>query len=528
MNPSEQSESTFGLQSDRLVALLNIGADAQPDASRPASVDGSEEYSSESPGGDDLLRIVLGPLYKDYEVLAELPRGGQAVVYKAIHRPTGQKVALKILSPNLRGSVKARRAFEREVDLVASLQHPGIVTLHNSGVGQGQYYFSMAYIHGQRLDDYCRQRDLDLQQRVGMLREVCQAVTYAHQRGVIHRDLKPSNILVDEHGAPKVVDFGLAKSADLLSGPHSLTGEIKGTTQYMAPEQAAGRPDQIDVRSDVYALGVMMYELFTGRLPYDVGESTLEGLRVIQEAEPMRPRQFLPRFDRDLEAIVLKAIAKERERRYQSAGELAADLDHWRTGRPVQAQPINTFYVLRKLVGRHRIAAVVCGLLLVIFLGFASSGWYFYRQARQAQAVSRQAGRFMAWTNTLSPEIVFVEFMAKWQQDRAHEAASVLPYFTKGTRERVAMQFLLDDRAPEDKQEAFRAAIGREHRWFADYCLGEDYLKRGQAAEALASYQQAYAHLRSIKDVRRTRFEQFIANHLQARLLSLSPSGESP
>jgi serine/threonine protein kinase len=231
-----------------------------PSGAKAAHVTSDGAESATLPG--DRTRKPVGEAASDmtfagYQILDELPRGGQAVVYKAVQKATKMKVALKVLPPGLSASARARHYFRREVELAASLNHPNIVAIHDSGIVYGQYYFSMEYIHGKSLDDYLRANALSLRDKMVLFGKMCDAMTHAHQRGVIHRDLKPSNILVDERCEPHIVDFGLAKSAGSLNAMSettlipSITGQIKGTAAYMSPEQAAGRSDLVDVRTDV-------------------------------------------------------------------------------------------------------------------------------------------------------------------------------------------------------------------------------------------------------------------------------------
>ena len=215
------------------------------------------------------------------------------------------------------------------------------------------------------------------ERRVVLFNKICDAMTHAHQRGVIHRDLKPSNILVDDRGEPHVLDFGLAKAATSWTrntengSMPTMTGHLKGTVEYMSPEQAIGRSDLTDVRTDVYSLGVVLYLLLTEEFPYDVSGSIAETLDNIQNADPVRPRHIVSRFDSDVEAILLKSLAKDRAERYQSAAELYQDLKRWLEGFPIVAKSVSSLYLFRKIISRHRYTSSVVGLLVLIVLSFS-------------------------------------------------------------------------------------------------------------------------------------------------------------
>ena len=361
-----------------------------------SSAVGDESPTRSMPGVSDRLAGAgvsgkdTSPGFENYEILQELPQGGQAIVYKAIHKPTKTHVAIKILLPTLVASTRARYYFEREAELIASLDHPNIVKIRDSGIIHGQYFFVMEYIKGQPLYRYVEAQNLSFRQRIILFNKICEAVTYAHQQGIIHRDLKSANVLIDERGEPHILDFGLAKAIGLSElarkdAMPTITGQWAGSLSNMSPEQAAAKPELIDVRTDVYALGMMLYHILTGQDPYDVTGPVLEVLRNIQEAEPVRPSKIIRKFDPDIEAILLTALAKDRAQRYQSVASLQSDIENWLAGRPISVRSISTLYLMRKVIARHRYVAAVVGLLLVIIFSFSFVSFNLYLTARAAQ-----------------------------------------------------------------------------------------------------------------------------------------------
>ncbi len=264
--------------------------------------------------------------------------GGQAEVFEAFQESTTQRVAIKILRETPDQSATARKQFRREIELLAQVKHPNIITIHEAGeTTDGRLFFAMEFVGGTDLRTYIREHRLCLTQMLALFIEVCEAVNHLHERGIVHRDLKPENILVDESGRVKVLDLGLARPRALPELMNA--GGWAGTLPYLSPEQTRPQNNEIDSRSDVYSLGVVLYELLTGRYPYPITGSVEEVFDRIRHTPPIRPRKRWNRkaipyslvdrrcpIDTELESVVLKALAKEREGRYSSAGELGKNV----------------------------------------------------------------------------------------------------------------------------------------------------------------------------------------------------------
>tara|TARA_R110002111_G_scaffold262289_1_gene337787 strand:+ start:66770 stop:68467 length:1698 start_codon:yes stop_codon:yes gene_type:complete len=286
--------------------------------------------------------------FGNYELLEELGRGGMGVVYKARQKDLNRIVALKTILSNQFASEEEVRRFYLEAQAAGRLQHPHIVPIHEVGQHLGQHYFTMDYISGGSLANH-RAKQLsetaqtDFYQVASLMLQVSQAVQYLHSKDIIHRDLKPSNILIDENGMAHVTDFGLAKIFDVLhtdsaDEARTQSGMIVGTPGYMSPEQAAGQLADISARSDIFCLGTILYELLTGVSPFKQN-SPLDSLVYVIEGEPPLPHTHNARIPYHLELICLKCLEKDPDLRYQTAGELADDLEHFIAGEPIQAQP---------------------------------------------------------------------------------------------------------------------------------------------------------------------------------------------
>lgn len=352
-----------------------------------------------------------------YAIEGELGQGGMGKVYRARELATKRTVALKVMLAGRHADARQRRRFEREVEIAAALQHPHIARLYASGLHEGRHWFAMEYVEGVTLGAYVEREHPALVELLALFARICHAVNHAHQRGIMHRDLKPGNILVDERAQPHVLDFGLAKLADQMAGGHedsiSLVGEVAGTPAYMSPEQTKGDPSRIDIRSDVYSLGVILYRLLTGRSPYDEPRASAradppkartlpELLRAINEAEPPPPRRVDKEIPSEVEAITLKALRKDPAERYQTAGELARDVEAYLAGDVVTAKRGSGWYTLRKTALRYKrlagaIAAVVVlslGLGLTMSALFAKKVIEYRDVVREVQVVrEREAAR---------------------------------------------------------------------------------------------------------------------------------------
>jgi tetratricopeptide (TPR) repeat protein/tRNA A-37 threonylcarbamoyl transferase component Bud32 len=333
----------------------------------------------------------LGEEFGAYLILRKIGEGGMGVVFEAEQKNPKRAVALKLFRSRFAPERLAKR-FALESQLLGRLQHPGIAQIFEAGVVDTalgpQPFFAMELVRGRPLTQHAAAAGLDARARLELVAAVCDAVHHAHQRGVVHRDLKPENILVGEDGAPKVLDFGVARVTDDDPRATLLTvaGQVMGTLSYMSPEQVSGNPDEMDARSDVYAIGVILYELLAGRLPHDARHKPIaEVARIIAEEEP----KLLGAVDRsyrgDIETIVGKALEKQKHRRYASASDLAEDIRRFLRNEPIIARPPSAMYTVRKLAQRNRalVVSVAAGLLMLV-AGAAASTWQAVRATREA------------------------------------------------------------------------------------------------------------------------------------------------
>ena len=467
----------------RLDRLLGVAPEADrffAEGGTSLSVGGAPLHSTRGTGGTASLSLPgeekIGARIGRYKLLKKIGEGGCGVVYMAEQEePVRRRVALKIIKLGMETkSVIAR--FEAERQALAMMDHPNIARVFDAGATErGSPYFVMELVSGVRITDYCDQNRLDPIDRLDLFIQICHAIQHAHQKGVIHRDIKPSNIIVTLHDGvpvPKVIDFGIAKATETQLTDkvlHTAHAQLIGTPAYMSPEQAElGRVD-IDTRSDIYSLGVLFYELLTGRTPFDakaLNDSTLDEMRrVLRETEPPRPSrrlQALPRPDAlniatlrqtdpaqlishlrgDLDWIAMKALEKDRARRYETANGLAMDVQRHLHNEPVMARPPSRLYRFQKLVRRNRVVFVAGGAVVAALVaGFGTSTWLYLkeREARSRAVAAEQQQARLRHEAEVRQRITQAALLVS--QDRFNDAEKLLNEisFTQPTVEGAAV-----------------------------------------------------------------------------------------
>ena len=393
------------------------------------------ELTNELKSADSLAEERNEPAFEEkpgtvigrYKLLQKIGEGGYGTVYLAQQeQPVRRQVAMKVIKLGMdTKSVIAR--FEAERQALAMMDHPNIARVFDAGATEtGRPYFVMELVNGVKITEYCDQNQLDLEQRLELFIQICHAIQHAHQKGIIHRDIKPSNILVtlqDRAPVPKVIDFGIAKATEeRLTDKTLLTvqAQLIGTPAYMSPEQLEPSDLGVDTRSDIYSLGVLLYELLTGKTPFDTKELLKSGvdgmLRTLREREPgtpssrlrtlageeltktaiqrqVEPPQLLSQLRGDLDWIVLKALEKDRNRRYETANGLAMDIQRYLDDEPVLARPPSNWYRLQKLVRRNRIVFLAgCAVAAALIIGSVTSTWLFIKEraALRSAVTARQ------------------------------------------------------------------------------------------------------------------------------------------
>ena len=443
-----------------------------------------------------------------YEIFGEIHRGGQGVVYKARQIATNRPVAIKMMLQGRLATSRQRLRFTREVELVAGLRHPGIVTLYESGSTiDGNFYFAMEYVEGATLDQWSMNSVRSIRSQVTFFAEVCSAIRYAHGRGVIHRDLKPGNIIVGDDDLPHVLDFGIARMTAEHTSPDetmaTLAGEFLGTFAYAAPEQLEGDPERIDIRTDVFALGVLLYELLAGSRPFETGSSLAELITNRIDRIPDPPSSINPKLNRDLDVICLKALSPDPDRRYASAVELEEDLRRHLSGQPIIARADSTSYVLGRIIRRNKLlVGGICLLLVVSIFSAISFAILFAVAEEQKQTAQRTLRGFQDAIGIINPESgqgshdMSVEQYIRSVEDHVEAKLGEQPRIASAllsTLGLIELAFRNTDRSEQLLQRALALRVGS-----GDQALGESYHNLGRLhavrrdmQAALASYEKS-------------------------------------
>ncbi len=312
--------------------------------------------------------------FGDYELLEQIGRGGQGVVFRARQKSLNRTVALKVISLGQWASEAHVKRFRREAEAAARLEHPCIVPIYEVGERDGSCYFSMKFVEGGQLDEVIRREPMPPRRAAELIAKVARTVHYAHEHGILHRDIKPGNILLDAKGEPHLTDFGLARLVESESTV-TRTLEVLGTPSYMAPEQAEGENEAVSSATDVYGIGAVLYQLLTGQPPF-AGGTTYETIKLLLDTEPRPPRLLNPKIDRDLSTICLKCLEKDPQRRYSSALALAEDSERWLKHEPIQARHTGIFARGQKWVLRNPTSAL---LVASLFALAAAAGWIVWK-----------------------------------------------------------------------------------------------------------------------------------------------------
>ena len=469
---------------------LKIWRDIQA-AERRARESFSEVAGERTSGLREDLAIIQAAL-PGYEVSGCVQHGGQGVVYEARQRGTNRKVAVKLLLDGPLANERQRMRFEREVELIARLNHPNIVTVFEGGAARGRLFYTMSFIEGHPIDEYALISDLTPRQIVGLLIQLARAISYAHRNGVIHRDLKPDNLLVDHAGKPYVMDFGLAEDLWSSDPAQSITapGQVLGTLPYMSPEQLGGQDARVDIQSDVYSLGVCLFKLLTDSLPFERGVPEQIRQRILND-EPLplrrviRERGLLLResnsVNADLEAIVARALSKEKKHRYSSADAMADDLERYLRGEAVTARSDNRLYVIRRKVKKYWLPTSIAAALLISIVGAAVS------IAVSSRQTAKERDRALAASTTAVNAV----------RTTLDSVESIMRRMAGGGKIAAQMLAVLDQQLPVltrlvDREPAFaamRVSIQEKN--------GDLALYRGQVADARRAFEAALRDVRA-------------------------------
>jgi len=449
-----------------------------------------------------------------YKIVRVLGEGGMGTVYLAEQDQPRRTVALKVMRSTISNAERLRKRFRLEADVLGRLEHPGIARIYDAGTATVTTadgtatvpYFAMEYVDGLPLTEHIAKAKLGTRDRMRIIARIAEAVGAAHRIGVVHRDIKPANVLVDQAGQPKVLDFGVARATDsdvALTTVQTDVGQLIGTLGYMSPEQVAGDPTKIGVRSDVYALGALAYEVLTGRPLVDArGKTVAEVARIIRDDDPTKLSSVDRVFRGDLETIVAKAIEKDPERRYSDASAFATDVDHYLRDEPIVARPPTTFYQLSKFARRNRaLVAGVIATFIVLVLGLVGTSIGFVNARQQtelARAAQAKADRRFDEVHKLARAFVY----------DVHDKIVDLPGSTEARKTIVTIALTyLDSLAGEATENVLLAGD-----------VSEAYLKIGQA--------QGYGSRANLGDRAGARKSFEKALEIRERLVAANPTDE--
>jgi serine/threonine protein kinase len=430
-----------------------------------------------------------------YDLVELIHRGGQGAVYRAVQRSTRKSAAVKLFPPAPSKDCIDRERFQREIDALSRLDDPHIVSIRDSGSVGPIRYVVMDYVAGASLEDYVQNKKLPLREILLLLAKISKAVHFAHQRGIIHRDLKPGNILVTPNGDPRILDFGLARVIQDEShgtaplSPVTITGQFVGSLPWASPEQARGDSRTVDVRTDIYSLGVILYQLLTGKFPYNVAGTMRAVLHAIQNVEPTKPRSLRREVDDDVETILLTCLQKDPARRYQSAAELTSDLDRYLSGRPIQAKRDSTWYVLRRTIGRHRVLFAGTSVVLVLMIAYAITTTTLLGRARTAERKNAGLANEVRMDFRLVQQTV-QNLLAAWGARFGRESGAQ-PAQRAMLQQAYSELLPLVDRPPREPDDAVDLAV--------------TYFILGDICQKLGNNEEAVKHLDIAADLRRRR-----------------------
>lgn len=448
-----------------------------PDTNRPTDFTGAPATNPAPAAEHKPGQLAPGAIIGNYRIIRVLGEGGMGVVFEAEQQNPRRQVALKIINTGV-ASTRMLQRFQYEAQVLGKLQHPNIAHIFEAGTfttaSGTQPFFAMEFIEGKPLNEHVAEKKLGTRQRLELMIKICQAVQHAHQKGIIHRDLKPGNIIVDRFGQPKILDFGVARATDSdvqTATQQTDIGQLIGTIPYMSPEQATGDPTELDTRSDVYALGVVFYELLAGKMPYDLQRRMIhEAVRVIREEDPAPLSSINKVFKGDVETIVAKALEKARETRYQTAQDLGADIERYLKFEPIIARPHSTWYQVRKFARRNR--TLVGSLAAILFISVTGGliCLNLYLEAERARAAEEVQRRTAQAVNHFLNDDLLASIDPNHARGRQVTVREVLDNAAKNIQGKFAAQ-------PE-VEASIRTTLGHTYRNLGEFAPSEPHLLR--------------------------------------------------